>query len=71
MPVSKPFNQYVQKQSNCEIVVIDEGDLWRDPTLKATQMISCNDEEFCTAILNSLYTKNGQRKSLVEEMADN
>ena len=57
MPVSKPFSQYVQKQSNCEIVVIDEGDLWRDPTLKATQMISCNDEEFCTAILNSCTQK--------------
>lgn len=52
MPVSKTFTQYVQKQQNCELIIIDEGDLWRDPTLKATQMISCNDTEFCHAILN-------------------
>ncbi|MEH6937957.1 2-succinyl-5-enolpyruvyl-6-hydroxy-3-cyclohexene-1-carboxylic-acid synthase [Bacillus sp. JJ664] len=52
MPVSKTFNQYVQKQENCEMIVIDEGDLWRDPTLRATQMISCNDTEFCHAILH-------------------
>lgn len=51
MPVSKTFNQYVQKQKNCELIVIDEGDLWRDPTLKATRMISCDDFEFCNAVM--------------------
>ncbi|MGG2024573.1 2-succinyl-5-enolpyruvyl-6-hydroxy-3-cyclohexene-1-carboxylic-acid synthase [Gottfriedia sp. S16(2024)] len=53
MPVSKTFSQYVQRQKDCELIVIDEGDLWRDPTLKATQMISCDDIQFCNAILES------------------
>ncbi|PEK99572.1 2-succinyl-5-enolpyruvyl-6-hydroxy-3-cyclohexene-1-carboxylic-acid synthase [Bacillus sp. AFS017336] len=53
MPVSKTFTQYTQRQQDCELIVIDEGDLWRDPTLKATQMISCDDLEFCNAIFES------------------
>lgn len=51
MPVSKNFHLFVQSQKNCEVVVVDEGDLWRDPTLRATQMISCDDAEFCSSIL--------------------
>jgi 2-succinyl-5-enolpyruvyl-6-hydroxy-3-cyclohexene-1-carboxylate synthase len=54
MPVSKTFTQYVQKQKECELIVIDEGDLWRDPTLRATQMISCDDLEFCNEIIQSM-----------------
>lgn len=57
MPVSKTFNLYIQKQKDCELIVIDEGDLWRDPTLKATQMISCDDIEFCHAIIDAFQEK--------------
>jgi 2-succinyl-5-enolpyruvyl-6-hydroxy-3-cyclohexene-1-carboxylate synthase len=51
MPVSKAFTQYVKGTVGIEQYVIDEGDIWRDPTLLANTMISCGDLAFCDALL--------------------
>jgi 2-succinyl-5-enolpyruvyl-6-hydroxy-3-cyclohexene-1-carboxylate synthase len=58
MPVSKPFSQYVKATTGLEQYVVDEGDIWRDPTLQASSMISCSDIAFCDGLLELLTDRN-------------
>jgi len=58
MPVSKAFTQYIKRTDNVEQYVIDEGELWRDPTLQANTMISCSDIAFCDALLELPIDRN-------------
>ncbi|WP_099351890.1 2-succinyl-5-enolpyruvyl-6-hydroxy-3-cyclohexene-1-carboxylic-acid synthase [Fredinandcohnia onubensis] len=58
MPVSKSLLQYIQKQKNTQQIVVDGDGGWRDPTLSATDMVYCDEIEFCQAI-----TKRIQKRS--------
>ncbi|WP_099362262.1 2-succinyl-5-enolpyruvyl-6-hydroxy-3-cyclohexene-1-carboxylic-acid synthase [Fredinandcohnia onubensis] len=58
MPVSKSLLQYIQKQKNTPQIVVDGDGGWRDPTLSATDMVYCDEIEFCQAI-----TKRIQKRS--------
>lgn len=58
MPVSKSLLQFIQKQKNTPQIVVDGDGGWRDPTLSATDMVYCDEIEFCQAI-----TKRIQKRS--------
>ncbi|WP_010678522.1 2-succinyl-5-enolpyruvyl-6-hydroxy-3-cyclohexene-1-carboxylic-acid synthase [Bacillus timonensis] len=50
MPVSKALLQYTQKQKNATQIIVDGDGGWRDPTLSATDMVYCDEIEFCNMI---------------------
>jgi 2-succinyl-5-enolpyruvyl-6-hydroxy-3-cyclohexene-1-carboxylate synthase len=58
MPVSKSLLQYIQKQKNTPQIVIDGDGGWRDPTLSATDMVYCDEIEFCQAITNRIQKRS-------------
>jgi len=58
MPVSKSLLQYIQKQKNTTQIVVDGDGGWRDPTLSATDMVYCDEIEFCQAITNRIQKRS-------------
>ncbi|WP_110114227.1 2-succinyl-5-enolpyruvyl-6-hydroxy-3-cyclohexene-1-carboxylic-acid synthase [Bacillus sp. CGMCC 1.16541] len=60
MPVSKPLTLLLKNYPPTEMFVIDEGNGWRDPTLLATNMISCHDLEFCDSLVQYLNEKSSE-----------
>ncbi|MDF2557161.1 MAG: menD [Bacillales bacterium] len=46
MPVSKPLSLFIKK-SNCELIVVDGGLGWREPTGTLSEMIYCDEAIFC------------------------
>lgn len=52
MPVSKALLQYIQKHSHATQIVVDGDGGWRDPTLSASEMVYCNEVEFCNRLVN-------------------
>ncbi|MBP3039786.1 2-succinyl-5-enolpyruvyl-6-hydroxy-3-cyclohexene-1-carboxylic-acid synthase [Bacillaceae bacterium Marseille-Q3522] len=51
MPVSKALTSFIKANDEAHQLVIDGGDGWRDPTLRATEMIYCQETAFCRAIV--------------------
>jgi 2-succinyl-5-enolpyruvyl-6-hydroxy-3-cyclohexene-1-carboxylate synthase len=47
MPVSKAVLLFLQEYAPQDMLVIDGGSGWRDPTLAATEMIQCEETYFC------------------------
>jgi 2-succinyl-5-enolpyruvyl-6-hydroxy-3-cyclohexene-1-carboxylate synthase len=58
MPVSKSLLQYIQKQKNTPQIVVDGDGGWRDPTLSATDMVYCDEIQFCQAITNRIQKRS-------------
>jgi 2-succinyl-5-enolpyruvyl-6-hydroxy-3-cyclohexene-1-carboxylate synthase len=58
MPVSKSLLQYIQKQKNTPQIVVDGDGGWRDPSLSATDMVYCDEIEFCNAITNRIQKRS-------------
>lgn len=58
MPVSKSLLQFIQKQKNTPQIVVDGDGGWRDPTLSATDMVYCDEVEFCQAITNRIQKRS-------------
>lgn len=58
MPVSKSLLQYIQKQKSTPQIVVDGDGGWRDPTLSATDMVYCDEIEFCQAITNRIQKRS-------------
>lgn len=54
MPVSKSLLQYIQRHSEARILVVDEGEGWRDPALQASAMISADPAAFCRSLQERL-----------------
>ncbi len=52
MPVSKALLQYIQKYKNTTQLIVDGDGGWRDPTLSGTDMVYCDEIEFCKMIIN-------------------
>jgi 2-succinyl-5-enolpyruvyl-6-hydroxy-3-cyclohexene-1-carboxylate synthase len=47
MPVSKPLLLFLKQYEPKEMIVVDGGGGWREPTLSATDMIQCEEKHFC------------------------
>ena len=65
MPVSKPLTIFIKENHDVRQFVIDGGGGWRDPGMVSSEMIYCDETEFCRAILphmaeksNSNYVEN-------------
>ncbi|MCC3358058.1 2-succinyl-5-enolpyruvyl-6-hydroxy-3-cyclohexene-1-carboxylic-acid synthase [Bacillus sp. REN16] len=58
MPVSKALLQYIQKYKNTTQIIVDGDGGWRDPTLSATDMVYCDEIEFCNVIGNQIEKRN-------------
>lgn len=58
MPVSKALTIYLKTNENCRQIVIDGEGRFREPTLTATEMVYCDEVEFCKSIC-----KVGKRNS--------
>ncbi len=52
MPVSKSLLLYLKKHTNAMQIVIDGDGGWREPTLSATEMIYCDEKEFCKGLVS-------------------
>ncbi|RFB17902.1 2-succinyl-5-enolpyruvyl-6-hydroxy-3-cyclohexene-1-carboxylic-acid synthase [Bacillus sp. HNG] len=59
MPVSKALLQYIQKHKNTPQIIVDGDGGWRDPTLSATDMVYCDEIEFCDAIVSRTEKRKG------------
>ncbi|MEJ9228599.1 2-succinyl-5-enolpyruvyl-6-hydroxy-3-cyclohexene-1-carboxylic-acid synthase [Peribacillus butanolivorans] len=50
MPVSKPLLLFMKKQKQAITLVIDGGAGWREPAGLATNMIYCEEKDFCQRV---------------------
>ena len=50
MPVSKPLLLFMKKQKQAITLVVDGGAGWREPAGLATNMIYCEEKDFCQRI---------------------
>ncbi|MCH1625438.1 2-succinyl-5-enolpyruvyl-6-hydroxy-3-cyclohexene-1-carboxylic-acid synthase [Fredinandcohnia quinoae] len=58
MPVSKALMQYIQKQPKATQIVVDGDGGWREPTLTATEMVYCDEVEFCNTLIKMTTEKD-------------
>ncbi|MGE8205972.1 hypothetical protein ACQKP0_15600 [Heyndrickxia sp. NPDC080065] len=56
MPVSKPLTIFIKENSTARQVIVDggRGRGWRDPTLLSTEMVHCDEVQFCKIFLTHL-----------------
>ncbi|CAH0227269.1 2-succinyl-5-enolpyruvyl-6-hydroxy-3-cyclohexene-1-carboxylate synthase [Peribacillus sp. Bi96] len=50
MPVSKPLLLFMKKQKQAITLVVDGGAGWREPAGLATNMIYCDEKDFCKRV---------------------
>jgi 2-succinyl-5-enolpyruvyl-6-hydroxy-3-cyclohexene-1-carboxylate synthase len=50
MPTAKPVLQYLQRHSGTELIVVDSGAGWREPTSLATLHLRCDERWLCEAL---------------------
>ncbi|MGM9988484.1 MAG: 2-succinyl-5-enolpyruvyl-6-hydroxy-3-cyclohexene-1-carboxylic-acid synthase [Bacillaceae bacterium] len=53
MPVSKVLTNFL-KESNPIVIVVDEGESWRDPLHVASFMVACNPNAFCKQLCEEI-----------------
>ncbi|QNU03039.1 2-succinyl-5-enolpyruvyl-6-hydroxy-3-cyclohexene-1-carboxylic-acid synthase [Peribacillus butanolivorans] len=54
MPVSKPLLLFMKKQKQAITLVIDGGAGWREPAGLATNMIYCEEKDFCQRVCEKI-----------------
>ncbi len=57
MPVSKPLTIFLKENHDVRQFVIDGGGGWRDPGMVSSEMIYCDETEFCQGVLPHLEKK--------------
>ncbi|WP_027410480.1 2-succinyl-5-enolpyruvyl-6-hydroxy-3-cyclohexene-1-carboxylic-acid synthase [Anoxybacteroides tepidamans] len=50
MPVSKPLSLLLKNHPSIEQIVVDGEGGWREPTFTASQMVYCDEVEFCSRL---------------------
>lgn len=66
MPVSKALLQYMNRYPGARMIVVEEGDGWRDPTLLAAELINADPTELCRA-LTACVTETEPRRRAVRD----
>lgn len=61
MPISKAFSLFMKKNEQATQFVIDGGEGWRDPSLLTTNMVYCDEVQFCTSLLPLLNQQEDTR----------
>lgn len=62
MPVSKALFLFIKKYGNCQHIVVDSGGGWRDPSLMASEMIECDENDFCNALVKKITANDSHPK---------
>ncbi|MBK5485059.1 2-succinyl-5-enolpyruvyl-6-hydroxy-3-cyclohexene-1-carboxylic-acid synthase [Peribacillus sp. TH16] len=82
MPVSKPLLLFMKKQKQAITLVIDGGAGWREPAGLATNMIYCEEKDFCQRVCGKIpnateknwlglwQTVNGATKNALSSIRD-
>ncbi|MBK5499765.1 2-succinyl-5-enolpyruvyl-6-hydroxy-3-cyclohexene-1-carboxylic-acid synthase [Peribacillus sp. TH14] len=82
MPVSKPLLLFMKKQKQAITLVIDGGAGWREPAGLATNMIYCEEKDFCQRVCEKIpnateknwlglwQTVNGATKNALSSIRD-
>ncbi|KRF65998.1 2-succinyl-5-enolpyruvyl-6-hydroxy-3-cyclohexene-1-carboxylate synthase [Bacillus sp. Soil768D1] len=82
MPVSKPLLLFMKKQKQAITLVIDGGAGWREPAGLATNMIYCEEKDFCQRVCKKIpkateknwlglwKTVNGATKNALSSIGD-
>jgi 2-succinyl-5-enolpyruvyl-6-hydroxy-3-cyclohexene-1-carboxylate synthase len=58
MPVSKALTIFLKENHGADQYVIDGGGGWRDPAALSTEMIFCNETNFCESLLTYIKPKS-------------
>lgn len=61
MPVSKPLMLMLKNNPDIIQIVVDPGGVYRDPTLNASQLITCDERIFCDNLRSKVSGKNRSR----------
>ncbi|MFI8496466.1 2-succinyl-5-enolpyruvyl-6-hydroxy-3-cyclohexene-1-carboxylic-acid synthase [Peribacillus butanolivorans] len=82
MPVSKPLLLFMKKQKQAITLVVDGGAGWREPAGLATNMIYCEEKDFCQRVCEKIpnateknwlglwQTVNGATKNALSSIRD-
>ncbi|WP_026584957.1 2-succinyl-5-enolpyruvyl-6-hydroxy-3-cyclohexene-1-carboxylic-acid synthase [Bacillus sp. J33] len=71
MPVSKPLTIFMKENSDARQVIVDGGAGWRDPSMLSTEMVHCDEVQFCKSVIPYLKSsENNQYASLWKEIND-
>jgi 2-succinyl-5-enolpyruvyl-6-hydroxy-3-cyclohexene-1-carboxylate synthase len=54
MPVSKPLMLMLKNNPEITQIVVDQAGVYRDPTLNASHMITCDENVFCQSLINNV-----------------
>ncbi|MFE8703298.1 2-succinyl-5-enolpyruvyl-6-hydroxy-3-cyclohexene-1-carboxylic-acid synthase [Cytobacillus sp. FJAT-54145] len=57
VPVSKPLTIFLKENQDIRQIVVDGSEGWRDPSLIATQMVYCDEVQFCLAVSSTVESK--------------
>ncbi len=69
MPVSKPLTIFMKENSDARQLIVDGGGGWRDPALLSTEMVHCDETQFCESLTPSINAgKDNQYFSLWKEI---
>ncbi|MFS1517499.1 2-succinyl-5-enolpyruvyl-6-hydroxy-3-cyclohexene-1-carboxylic-acid synthase [Bacillus sp. SCS-151] len=60
MPVSKALTLYIKQLDHIDHLVIDGGGGWREPTLSASDMIHCDEVNFCSGLSDVIKELNNK-----------
>lgn len=61
MPVSKALLQYMNRYPRARLIVIEEGDGWREPTLLASELISADPSALCRELAAAVRERAPER----------
>ncbi len=71
MPVSKPLTIFMKENSDARQIIVDGGAGWRDPSMLSTEMVHCNEVQFCKSVIPYLKSsENNQYAPLWKEIND-
>lgn len=71
MPVSKPLTIFMKENSDARQIIVDGGAGWRDPSMLSTEMVHCDEVQFCKSVIPYLKSsENNQYASLWKEIND-
>ncbi|OAS88669.1 MULTISPECIES: 2-succinyl-5-enolpyruvyl-6-hydroxy-3-cyclohexene-1-carboxylic-acid synthase [Metabacillus] len=61
MPVSKPLMQMLKNNPDIIQIVVDQGGTYRDPTLNASHLVTCDETAFCQSMIRKVNKKQASQ----------
>jgi 2-succinyl-5-enolpyruvyl-6-hydroxy-3-cyclohexene-1-carboxylate synthase len=61
MPVSKPLMLMLKNNPDIMQIVVDQGGTYRDPTLNASHLVTCDETAFCQSMIRKVNKKQASQ----------